>query len=261
MIAEVEFYGLNISASIDGNATFDSGKFIRDTTYFNVDEAGQRYPGVKGIQVTINVRSNAIENTILRQALIFTEEILTVLCASSQTDAYLSKPITCKYKDKVYVLDGAWFHDADSHVMNGGKAFVVNLDYLNEPKNPPRILHLYRAAKDATLTTEWRLLNAWRFLEAFHGCRDRNLILHLVNHHHVVQVTAERYYEKYRCAAAHATTLHNNPNSASVIAPRAMENVFDGELDVDLHMMLEYIDEDVRLIEDFYADKINCGVN
>ena len=135
------------------------------------------------------------------------------------------RPISCRYKTKTYTLDEVGFHETDVHLMNGGEAFIVNLDFLNEPKNPPRLLHLYRAAKDATLTHEWQLLNAWRFLEAFHGKSDSKLKEHLVEHHDVVKETVDKYYSQYRNAAAHAAILRKKPNSSKVIVPKASENI------------------------------------
>ena len=43
MTVDIEFYGLNISASISNDATFEQGKFIRDVSYSDVDEAGTKY--------------------------------------------------------------------------------------------------------------------------------------------------------------------------------------------------------------------------
>lgn len=258
----VIFNNLVTELSVNPVATFKQGKFLNRTGMAHVNtDTNVAYPDVNALQVYCRDEDSDKDDyhqhlqCLLRQALYLAEEILTAVAAYYQVECYFERPITCEYEGKLYELRDNFWREVDPNVSNSyGGTFADDLSFLDENKNVHPMFHLYRIAKDDTQPGDYRLLNAWRFLEAYYGLKDGSLKKHLVglgNSHKLVN----EFYAFYRSAVAHATALKADPTTESVIVPRSWETQFSGSIILQMSAILKLIDKLVADYEPKLSDK------
>lgn len=251
---EVTFHGLRTDIGINPSSKFDQGEFIFDRSGLStVNPAnGLPYPDPIGLKIKAHLENKPTEGRInldeLDNALYIAEELFVALIVETQGDCYLQKPIRCTYNGKDFILGDFTWEEQDplAHNSYARESFVDNLDFLDTPFNHHPMYHFYRAAKDETFTKDYRALNAWRFLEAYFGKSDSDLVKHLIGKESQPEKTIRHFYKNVRCAVAHAALLNRNPKSDKVIVPKSYETEFDGGLFLDLSRILKYIDSLVK---------------
>ena len=258
----VTFNNLVTELSVNPAATFKQGKFLNRTGMAQVNtETNIAYPDVNALQVNCKDEDSDEDGyhqhlqCLLRQALYLAEEILTAVAAYYQAECYFERPITCEYKGTTYQLRDNFWREVDPNVLTSyGGTFANDLSFLDENKNVHPMFHLYRQAKDDTQSGDYRLLNAWRFLEAYYGLQGEPLkdeLIRLGNKSKFVN----GFYHSYRCAAAHATALKSDPTTEEVMVPRSWETQFNGNIILQMSAILKLMDKLVADYEPKLSDK------
>jgi len=257
----VKFKGLHTSLGINPGAQFNQGRFIfkqGGMASVNPDN-NQVYPDPIGLEVFCHLDEPPEENRQvleeLELALYAAEEIMTQIAAEYQVNCYLDKPITCEYNNKTYVLEESFWEEIDPNVDRGEarSKFTDDLSFLDVNKNFHPMFHLYRVAQDETYTNDYRVLNAWRFLEAYYGLQGRYLLDHLKSTLKGPNV-AENFYKSYRNAVAHATRLKNNPEDRSIMVPISQETQFNGNVIIEMSNIMDFLDDLVEGVDDKFYD-------
>lgn len=257
----ITFHNLVTDISINPNISLNQAKFIYSRHGGVVNRNNKlTYPEVRGIQVSFRLDKEPGEGRKLleplERGLYIVEEILTGLVVRTQGFCYLTKPIVCTFNNKKFVLEGNFWREQMplDDIYHGGEVFLDDADFIDEDKNFHPMFHFYRAAKDETNSSDYRALNAWRFLEALHGKGDRELLEHLVDHEKQPKELVEDFYKNIRCAVAHAKLLKSDPLTDKVILPKSYETEFDGALMMDLIKITKYMDSIVRRLKPATTD-------
>lgn len=257
----VTFHDLVTDISIDPSVRFKQLRFVygRVGGLVNQDN-GKTYPVIRGIEVFSELddepKAGRGRFELLDNALYIAEEAFTALVAKTQCSCYLVRPYTCTFNDKKYIQEEGFWRGIlpRENIITGGEVFLDEAPYLDEEKNFHPMFHFYRAAKDETNTTDYRALNAWRFLEALHGKADSKLKEHLIEIEHQPAEIVNSFYAKVRCAIAHAQRIKNDPTSDQVILPRSWETQSNGSLAYDLFRILQYLDSVVKKLDPLVTD-------
>lgn len=241
---EVEFLGLDLDVSIARNAKFEQGYFKFGNGGGIVDpETKQVYPPVRSLVVHGEIETPDIGRELyepLDAALFVAEELLTGIVATTQANFSFRKPIRCIYNGVEYESDNGFWREPASELIGGGKAFIHDLRYLDEPKNFHPKYHFYRALKDESNTRDYRLLNGWRFLEAHFGEQGKALKPALKSA--LPGLNVDKLYTNYRCAVAHASDIYQDIKSDRVVLPRYIELAADGDMFWVLHDLIDRVD-------------------
>ena len=259
---EVRFLNLHCGLSVDKTIRFEQGEFtfndivtktIGSHTYDQIDGL-IIYCDIPDVIGAIDVNDFYSGNDIsayLRRSYNLAEELITAICAKYLTSAYFDKPVTCIFKGKEYYLNDMTFQDKDIPTLRFYRAESDSLDFLNSNKNPRKLFHFYRLARDITVPVDQRVLMAWRFLESYCKRRDMELVNYLSStkfmdkNNKAVRFrrsSIESYYKYYRSAVAHASLPRNNNHALKVIYPRAKETTYNLPLHRRLNSILDKID-------------------
>lgn len=271
-MSEVIFKNLRTGLCIRGTLSFQGGRFVADPTSSsnllssNPPESFQNLSGL-AVDVSELERKQVGESEILIQAYGFALMTLSVCAAKYQTYAYFAFPVTCQYNSKTWLLHEGSFEEAEewekTQVINGGEGFCRDLDFLNKKKNPRRILHFYREARDESKPIDYRVLQLWRFFEGWYKKKDAELVKEIVSLKTVRERTGwhvktgvpvfttykvtkrfvNRFYRYVRCAVAHGGGAKSR-QAKKVFYPLLLD--FYTNIDLDLHFMQKIADEVLR---------------
>ncbi|MCL5798250.1 MAG: hypothetical protein M1366_05600 [Patescibacteria group bacterium] len=271
-MSEVIFKNLRTGLCIQGTLSFRGGRFIADpTSSSNLPRSNppEHFQNLSGLAVEVSElkKRQVKESEILIQAYGFALMTLSACAAKYQTYAYFVFPVTCQYNSKTWLLHEGSFEDAEewkkTQVINGGDGFCRNLDFLNKKKNPRRILHFYREARDESKPIDYRVLQLWRFFEGWYKKKDAALVNEIVFlktvrerigwhiktgapvfvNYKVTKRFANRFYKYVRCAVAHGGGARTQ-QAKKVFYPLLLD--FYTDIDLDLHSMQKIADEVLR---------------
>ena len=192
---------------------------------------------------------------------------ITLIAANAQTYAYFSTPVRCLYKNILWILhEGRFEKEEDrkrTQLIGGGYGFATNLNILSKKKNPRKILHFYRAARDESNPLDYRTLQLWRFFEGWFNKQGKELVNELIGlgsvtessgwdiktnkqifvKYKITKSGVEGFYRNYRSAVAHGGGASKN-HSKKIIYPGLVD--FMDDVDTKLFYMLKVADEILR---------------
>lgn len=232
IVSEVIFKNIKTGFCVNGGLSFKGGKFIPDggsLSNLPGSDPVKRYSNIIGLSVdVIDLENKGLsEDIILIEAYGFALNVFSLICAKYQTYMYFSEAVLCDYKNKHWILVENHFEDYDEYkkklFVGGGEGFCEDLSFLNKNKNPKLLLHFYRVARDEGEPIDYRILQIWRFFEAFFKTKDNDLVDKLIDlksyevffgwdtvfnkrvvyKYKISKAFITRFYKYYRCAVSH----------------------------------------------------------
>lgn len=268
---EVVFLNLACGASFSSRLDFVGGRLIPDprSSTSRPDRPGVRYQNVIAIGVDVSSYTDDPANVqlLLISAYLFVIDVLTAIAGHNQAYAYLEKPIRCDYQGVRYILINETFEEetiwSKTLVVHGSDGYSDDITFLNRRRNPRRILHFYREARDETNPIDYRALQLWRFFEGWYGMRDQQLIDALVAleycethegfdvHTHrpiirrmrITRRSVTSFYRYYRSAVAHGGGERRG-HTRKIYYPRLLQ--FYSDIWMRLFFMLHVAGEILR---------------
>jgi len=231
-MSEVIFKNVKTGFCVNGGLFFKGGKFVSDnSSSSNLPGSNpvKSYSNIVGLSVDVSnlEKKKLSEEIILISAYGFALNIFSLICAKYQTYMYFSDEIFCEYKNILWILVENHFEKYEEYkktmFVGGGEGFCDDISFLNTNKNPKRLLHFYRVARDENKPIDYRVLQIWRFFEAWFKMKDSNLKNKLIDlkfyeeiggwdintnkriiyKYKISKGFINRFYGYFRCAVSH----------------------------------------------------------